>query len=98
MSLHLEGGGWRRLWNHDSPRAAGKGYCATFREGRADAQEKQQGQGKALKGSHDLDVLRVAVPAPSVSFSELIKGSVTSPGGGASLQHLTVTITYASLY
>lgn len=30
--------------------------------------------------------------------SELIKGNVTSPGGGASLQQLTVTITYASLY
>lgn len=31
-------------------------------------------------------------------FSELIKGNVTSPGGRASLQQLTVTITYASLY
>lgn len=69
-----------------------------FREGRAGAQEKRQGQGKALGGSPGLDVLRVAVQAPTVSFSELIRGSLTNPGGRASLHHLTVTITYASLY
>lgn len=31
-------------------------------------------------------------------FSELIKGNGTGPGGRASLQQLTVTLTYASLY
>lgn len=36
--------------------------------------------------------------AAAPRFPELIKGSVTSRGGRASLQQLTVTITYASLY
>lgn len=35
---------------------------------------------------------------PTPCFPELIKGNVTSAGGRASLQQLTVTITYASLY
>lgn len=35
---------------------------------------------------------------PPPRFSELIKGNVTSPGGSASLQQLTVTVTDASLY
>lgn len=40
---------------------------------------------------------RLAHPPPPC-FPELIKGNVTSAGGRASLQQLTVTITYASLY
>ena len=39
-----------------------------------------------------------ATAAAAPRFPELIKGSVTSRGGRASLQQLTVTITYASLY
>lgn len=31
-------------------------------------------------------------------FSKLIKGNVTSPGAGAGLQPLTVTLPYAGLY
>lgn len=44
------------------------------------------------------DVINVALPVPAPRFSELIKGNGTSPGSRASLQQLTVTITYASLY
>lgn len=79
----------------------GKGYHGTFQGG---------GGGQVLvpkKNSRDRARLWEAAAVwtfsacpqrPPPRFSELIKGNVTSPGGSASLQQLTVTVTDASLY
>lgn len=83
-SQSSQGGGKRLPWR--VPTGAGASVLG-----------RQQGQGETPGSSHGLDVARVSPRLPP-RFSEVIKGSGTSPGGRASLQQLTVTITYASLY
>lgn len=79
-------GSGKRRW-----RCIPKGACGnTF--------EKQPGQHKTPGSYVSCMLSGLLSQCPLPGFWELIKGSLTSPGGRASLQQLTVTITYASLY
>lgn len=65
MSPRLERGGDRRTFL-ESRFSQGRGKRLPWhipRGAGAGAQEKQQGQGRALGSNHGLDVLRVSVPS-----------------------------------
>lgn len=78
----------------------GKGYRGGFRGGQVLVPKRKSQDGARPRATVMVWML-LAWPSwqPLPPSSELIKGKGTGPGGGGeSLQQLTVTITYASLY